>query len=488
MLNDNNLQIGWNFNNSYAKLPEHFYTRIAPIKVADPRIIIMNHSLSDELGLNLHACSENYLAQHFSGNLLPEGAEPLSQAYAGHQFGYFTYLGDGRAHLIGEHITPNLTRVDIQLKGSGQTPYGLRGDGRATLGPMLREYLISEAMHELAVPTTRSLAVVTTGEMIARETMLPGAILTRSASSHLRVGTFEYLSAQRDIHGLKVLADYAIARHYPEAQQAKNPYLAFLKAAIERQADLIVHWMRVGFIHGVMNTDNMSLSGETIDYGPCAFMDSYHPETVFSFIDSAGRYCYANQPIIAQWNLARFAQTLLPLLHKNREQAIPIAEEAVYHFSLVYQEKWLAMMQAKLGLFGSHQGDSLLITTLLHWMDQHNADYTNTFIDLTNEQTTNPRYDEQRFKEWHERWNIRLAQNNKPRESAHNLMMASNPSVIPRNHKVNQALDAALEGNMLVFNKLLSVLREPYENHSNRYDYQRPPTPDERIQNTFCGT
>lgn len=485
----NDPQIGWNFNNSYAKLPEHFFTKIAPIKVTNPRIIIMNHRLSQELGLNLENSSQEYLAQLFSGNLLPEGAQPLSQAYAGHQFGYFTYLGDGRAHLIGEQITPTGKRIDIQLKGSGQTPYGLRGDGRAALGPMLREYIISEAMHELEIPTTRSLAVVTTGEMISRETMLPGAILTRIASSHLRVGTFEYLSAHKDLSGLKVLADYAINRHYPEVKQSEYPYRMFLTAVIERQVDLMVHWMRVGFIHGVMNTDNMALSGETIDYGPCAFMDSYAPETVFSSIDSMGRYCYANQPAMAQWNLARFAETLLPFLHDNPQHAIKIAEEALYQFSLSYEKKWLSMMRAKLGLFDHHQEDGRLIADLLNWMHQHKADYTNTFIDLSNKnELSSTQYSDFVFQEWYARWKLRLTQNNQALDSSLELMRASNPHVIPRNHKVHQALEAATQGDLTVLHNLLNALREPYKYGDSNASYQTPPNPNERINHTFCGT
>jgi serine/tyrosine/threonine adenylyltransferase len=489
MLNTNNPPIEWNFNNSYAMLPEHFFTRIAPTNVKQPRIIIINYPLSRELGLNLDNVSNEYLAQLFSGNLVPEGAQPLSQAYAGHQFGYFTYLGDGRAHLIGEHITPAFKRVDVQLKGSGQTLYGLRGDGRAALGPMLREYIISEAMHELGVPTTRSLAVVTTGELVSRETMLPGAILTRIASSHLRVGTFQYLLAQNDIEGLKVLAEYTINRHFLGAKQSEHPYRSFLRAVIERQVDLMVHWMRVGFIHGVMNTDNMALSGETIDYGPCAFMDSYDPKTVFSSIDSMGRYCYTNQPVIAQWNLARFAETLLPFLHENNQTAIKIAEEELYRFSLLYKEKWLTMMRAKLGLFGEHKGDDQLVSDLLNWMHQHKADYTNTFIDLSSAKVpTTPHYDDKAFQDWYGQWKQRLTQNNQTLDSSLELMRTSNPNVIPRNHKVHQALEAASQGDLTLLNLLLNALIEPYKQRSNITSYQTPPTPSERVHQTFCGT
>ncbi len=485
----NNLNIGWRFNNSYAKLPEHFFTRMSPIRVRQPQLVVINNALSQELGLNLQLLSDAQLAELFSGNIVPEGAEPISQAYAGHQFGYFTYLGDGRAHLLGEHTTPDGRRVDIQLKGSGKTPYGLRGDGRAALGPMLREYIISEAMHALGIPTTRSLAVVTTGEEVYRETILQGAILTRIASSHLRVGSFEYLAAQNDLNGIKTLADYTITRHYPEAKESAYPYLQLLEKVIDQQLDLMVHWMRVGFIHGVMNTDNMALSGETIDYGPCAFMDSYDPATVFSSIDQMGRYSYANQPLIAQWNLARFAETLLPLLHVDSDKAIRIAEEAVNQFPALYQDKWLAMMRAKLGLLGRQKDDKKLIADLLDWMYQQKADYTNTFRDLSREDKPSGKlYDSKGFHDWYERWQLRLKQNNNSFESSLYLMNASNPVVIPRNHKVNQALDSASNGDSKPVHELLNALTEPYKNRLDIQIYQSPPMPSERVYKTFCGT
>ncbi|RUR08093.1 YdiU family protein [Legionella sp. km772] len=482
-------QLAWNFDNSYARLPEHFFTRLLPLKVRQPQVVVLNDNLSEQLGLNLQACSQEELAQVFSGNQLPKGADPISQAYAGHQFGYFTFLGDGRAHLIGEHKTPNGSSVDVQLKGSGQTPYGRRGDGRAALGPMLREYIISEAMHALGIPTTRSLAVVTTGEPVYRETVLQGAILTRIAASHLRVGTFEQLAANNDVEGLKILADYAIERHYPQAKEAANPYLHLLKMVIEKQAELITHWMRVGFIHGVMNTDNMAISGETIDYGPCAFMDFYDPSTVFSSIDEKGRYCYVNQPGIAQWNLARFAETLLPLLHEQLDEAIELAKNEVSNFTPLYEEKWFIMMRAKLGLFGQQNTDSSLIGALLYWMQKYNADYTNTFRALSQEEMpTGSLYDEKAFKVWYEHWQLRLKANNKPFKFSLDLMNSHNPLVIPRNHKVNQALDAAANGNFKPFNTLVEVLKDPYTSRPGIETYQHPPTPDERIHHTFCGT
>lgn len=485
----NTQNMSWNFNNSYTRLPEHFYTRQSPIKVSDAHVVMINYALGQELGLSLQNCSEDELAQIFAGNILPEGADPISQAYAGHQFGYFTNLGDGRAHLLGEHRTPDNRAFDVQLKGSGQTPYGLRGDGRAALGPMLREYLLSEAIHALGIPTTRSLAVVTTGEPVYRETVLQGAILTRIAASHLRIGTFEYLSANNDLAGLRTLADYAIDRHYPHVKEADNPYLHLLNAVIEKQADLITHWMRVGFIHGVMNTDNMAISGETIDYGPCAFMDYYDPLTVFSAIDEKSRYCYVNQPGITQWNLARFAETLLPLLDEQLDKAIELAKEAVANFTPIYEEKWFNMMRAKLGLFGKQDKDSELITALLDWMHYNNADYTNTFRALNQEEKPSGSvYDERAFQVWYDHWQLRLKQNEEPLHASLELMQANNPVVIPRNHKVNQALAAAENSDLKPFNELLDVLQEPYLNRTGIEAYQNPPTPSERVHQTFCGT
>lgn len=484
----NDANIGWNFDNSYTKLPENFFTRMSPLKVNQPQLVLVNAVLAKELGLNLNTLSEDQLAQLFSGNALPKGAEPICQAYSGHQFGQFTYLGDGRAHLIGEHITPSGKRLDIQLKGSGKTPYGRRGDGRAALEPMLREYVISEAMHALNIPTTRSLAVVLTGEPVYRETILPGAVLTRVASSHIRVGSFEYFSAQHDRDGLKQLADYVITRHF-DAKKVKHPYLHLLTAVMETQADLIVDWMRVGFIHGVMNTDNMALSGETIDYGPCAFMDAYHPETVFSSIDVYGRYSYINQPVIAQWNLARFAETLLPLLDEDKNKSIQIAAETIHQFPLLYQNKWLAMMRRKLGLLGEKTQDKALISDLLSWMTQQSADFTNTFKDLNPlEQPKGNLYACKVFHQWYARWQQRLSQNNQSIETSKSLMKSNNPVVIPRNHKVNQALNSASQGDLKPVNALLTVLQKPYQDRYSIQDYQSPPTPEEQVRQTFCGT
>ncbi len=489
MPNLNNFNLAWNFNNTYVRLPEYFYTRLTPVKVSKPKLVLINYALGEELGIHLQYASEEYLAQLFSGNILPQGADPIAQAYAGHQFGHFTYLGDGRAHLLGEHRTPKEILVDIQLKGSGLTPYGRRGDGRAALGPMLREYIISEAMHALRIPSTRSLAVVNTGEAVYRETILPGAVLTRIASSHIRIGTFEYLSAEHNLSGIKILADYVINRHYPEAKEADNPYLHLLKSVIEKQADLIIDWMRVGFIHGVMNTDNMSISAETIDYGPCAFMDTYDPFTVFSSIDEQSRYCYVNQPGVAQWNLARFAETLLPLLHQELDKAIELAKEVVSNFTPLYEAKWFNMMRCKLGLFGVQKIDSSLISSLLHWMKQHKADYTNTFKELNQEhKPSSDLYDNNSFQAWYEQWQHRRQENNTSLKESIELMNFYNPAVIPRNHKVKQALDTAEQGEMEPFKELLGIVTKPYTTRSDIQNYQRPPSPDEQIYQTFCGT
>lgn len=489
-VNNDKHKPGWQFDNSYARLPEHFYTRINPVPVQSPQIVIINHALADELGLRLERISEGQLAQLFSGNMLPDGAEPIAQAYAGHQFGQFTMLGDGRAHLLGEHMTQQGKRMDIQLKGSGQTPYSRRGDGRAALGPMLREYIISEAMHALGVPTTRSLAVVTTGEPVMRDSILPGGILTRVASSHLRVGTFEYLAAHEDSEGLKRLADYAIQRHDAGLSASDQPYLDWISAVMKRQIALIVDWLRVGFIHGVMNTDNMAISGETIDYGPCAFMDGYDPQTVFSSIDQMGRYAYANQPHIAGWNLARLAEALLPLIHEDQKQAVSLAEGVLHTFNGQFQTQWLGMMCRKLGLLNEEKDDERLIGGLLQWMQRIGADYTNTFRDLSGDHLLKKDlYQDNHFIGWHAHWQQRLSRNPKPLEDALALMQTANPAVIPRNHRVEAALKAAEEhADFSIFHTLLEVLAEPYRDKPKHGEYKQPPKPDERVYQTFCGT
>ncbi len=484
---------GLNFDTTQTSLPHvlphTFFTQLSPEPVPSPKTVIVNHALATDLGLDFSLMSHEAQAELFSGNQLPKGATPFSQAYAGHQFGYFTMLGDGRAHIWGEHITPTGARYDLQFKGSGRTPYSRNGDGKAALAPMLREYLISEAIHHLGIPTTRSLAVVTTGEKVIRDAILQGAILTRVASSHLRVGTFEYAARLPDKTAINALLDYSCKRHYPELLTHQNKALALIEAVMERQAELIVNWMRVGFIHGVMNTDNMTLSGQTIDYGPCAFMDHYHPKTVFSSIDHGGRYAYANQPYIAQWNLARFAETLIPLIDSDENKALKLAEQAIESFSDLYYQKWLSMMRSKLGLFGMEEGDEKLITDLLNWMQENEADYTNSFRDLSQKtMPTNALYQQSTFKNWYKRWQDRLEKDGKLSAASLKLMKQVNPAIIPRNHIVEQALEAANEGDFQPFMDLVKILQTPYQDRNSLKPYQTPPQPSERIYETFCGT
>jgi len=482
--------VGWRFDTSYARLPKSLYAQLCPVPVCAPRVVILNHTLAKSLGLDICTLTAEEAALLFSGTVLPDAAQPIAQAYAGHQFGNYTILGDGRAILLGEHITPTGDRFDIQLKGSGQTPFSRRGDGRAALAPMLREYIISEAMHALNIPTTRSLAVVTTGESVMRETILPGAILTRVAESHIRVGTFEYAARMEDTKGIKTLADYAIQRHYPELSEAGNPYLAFLNSVMQRQASLVAKWMQVGFIHGVMNTDNMAISGETIDYGPCAFMDTYDPSTVFSSIDHHGRYGYSNQPHAAQWNLARFAETLLPLLHPVQEKAMALAEEAIHSFPELFQNHWLAGMRKKLGLFTEEAEDIQLVETLLTWMQKHQVDYTNSFRALAAEcLPKDPVFHDVAFIEWHAHWQARLSRQSKSKQSSFRSMQMSNPAILPRNHRVEEALAAASEyDNYTLAQRLLAAVTNPYIDVPENADYRIPPAPSERVYQTFCGT
>ncbi|MEQ9508112.1 MAG: YdiU family protein [Alloalcanivorax xenomutans] len=481
---------GFHFDNGYTRLPERLFARCEPTPVSAPLGILFNRPLAEQLGLDAPALDSPDGAALLAGNTLAEGSEPIAQAYAGHQFGYPNMLGDGRAILLGEQLTPDGQRRDIQLKGAGRTPFSRGGDGRAALGPMLREYLISEAMHALGIATTRSLAVVATGEPVYRETALPGAILTRVAASHLRVGTFQFAAGQRDPELLETLVDYTLQRHYPELRESDNKALALLDSVMERQLDLIVHWMRVGFIHGVMNTDNVTLSGETIDYGPCAFMDQYHPDTVFSSIDHQGRYAYGNQPAITQWNLTRFAETLLPLIDTDTDTAVQKATNVIRSFSGRYDAKWLAMMRAKLGLFGDDPVDATLIQDLLDWMQRHQADYTNTFRDLIGETApVEGIYQDEAFENWHQRWQARLSRNAKPLKSSFCLMRNNNPAVIPRNHKVEEALNAAVRDDDLgPTHRLLDALSHPYQDRDDIDDYRQPPKPTERVLQTFCGT
>jgi len=480
---------GWSFDNTYAKLPDDLLVKQAPIPVKLPKLIILNKDLSKDLDLDFTNIKVGSLSQLFSGNVLPTGSESIAQAYAGHQFGHFTMLGDGRAVLMGEHLSKNGDRYDIQFKGSGKTPFSRNGDGRAAMGPMLREYIISEAMHGLGVATTRSLAVVKTGESVIRETLLPGAVLTRIAASHIRVGTFQYIAATQKEENLKILFDYVINRHYPDIKNSKNQALDLLKTIMNIQINLVIDWMRIGFIHGVMNTDNVSICGETIDYGPCAFMDTYNPKTVFSSIDQQGRYSFSNQPKIIKWNLARFAECIITLIDDNKDTAIEIATETINTFEKIYEEKWLNMMRDKLGLFGDDENDQILIMELLTWMNNNKTDYTNTFCFLMNEKLSNNKiYNDKNFLIWKEKWEKRLKLNNNSQEKYLKLMHSVNPLVIPRNHKVEEALAAANEGDFEIMNKLLTILKKPYDNQDNIIDFQSSAPSNNVKYQTFCGT
>lgn len=482
--------IGWNLENSYAKLPELFYTPLELETVSAPKLVILNQLLAKDLGLDSEALMGQDGINILAGQALPANAKPIAQAYAGHQFGYFTMLGDGRAMLIGEQITPAGERFDIQLKGSGKTPYSRNGDGRAALGPMLREYLISEAMHYLGIPTSRSLAVVTTGDPVYRENPLKGAVLTRVAASHLRVGTFEYAAQWGTVTDVKALADYAINRHFPLLASEQNVYLGLLDEVIKAQAALIAKWQLVGFIHGVMNTDNVTISGETIDYGPCAFMDHYDPTTVFSSIDLQGRYAYRNQPNIGLWNLARLAETLIPLVDDNQEQALKLVEDSLRNFPSLYQADWLQGMRLKLGIVNEEPQDERLIADLLGLMKQYQADYTNTFVDLTLEKTqSTDLYESDAFKAWLDRWKARLERQEQTDQGIKKLMQQANPVVIPRNHQVEKVLQAATEqDDFKPLQQLLAVLQSPYDYNSLNQQYMTPAEPSNRPYKTYCGT
>ena len=482
------MTIGWCFDNTYSRLPDPFKEEIGPVPVKNPELVILNKNLSKELNLDFSNLDNKKISELFSGNSLPPGSNSIAQAYAGHQFGHFTMLGDGRAVLIGEHLSKKKDRYDIQFKGSGKTAFSRNGDGRAALGPMLREYIISEAMHNLNIPTTRSLAVVKTGEDVIRETSLQGAILTRVALSHIRVGTFQYIAARDKKDELEILLNYVIQRHYPNIQNSKNKALDLLKVVMEKQIDLVINWMRVGFIHGVMNTDNMSISGETIDYGPCAFMDIYDPKSVFSSIDQMGRYAYCNQPVITKWNLSRFAECLIPLIDKDQNKSIEMATEIINSFEKKYEEKWLNMMRNKLGLFGVDEKDKYLILDLLTWMHQEKMDYTNTFCHLMNFEVANKEnFKKDDFENWKKRWQERLKIYNNTPEKYLKLMRSVNPLVIPRNHKVEEVLNEANNGNIEPFNKFLEVLNKPYLEQRDIINYQMPIYSNEKYQ-TFCGT
>jgi serine/tyrosine/threonine adenylyltransferase len=475
---------GWRLEHTYRDLPRLFYSDAATAVVSAPHLVVFNRPLAIALGLDVDALDGPEGAAIFAGNGVPEGARPIAQAYAGHQFGHFTILGDGRAILLGEQIAPSGDRFDIQLKGAGRTRYSRGGDGRAALGPMLREYIISEAMHALGIPTTRSLAVATTGEPVYRETLLPGAVLTRVAASHIRVGTMQWAAAHDDREALEALASYTRARHYPELAGSPEPHLALFEAIAERQASLIARWQLVGFIHGVMNTDNMALSGETIDYGPCAFMDAYDPATVFSSIDDGGRYAYRNQPPIAHWNLARLAEAMLPLFDAHVDRAVERATDVLERFVGRYQQHWLDGMRAKLGLFTREEDDLSLVTGLLDGMQRRAADFTNTFRSLTAGCAIDPSGDSDAA--WQRQWEARRARQPQSADEAQALMRKHNPAVIPRNHLVEEALLAATrENDVSVLQRLLDALASPYDHDRDLPTFTTPGSGEYR---TFCGT
>jgi uncharacterized protein YdiU (UPF0061 family) len=485
------------FSNSYALLPERFFARLEPTPVAKPRLLIINRPLAEELGLRIAALDADALAEIFSGNRIPPGAEPLSMAYAGHQFGSFVpQLGDGRAILVGEVVDRAGVRRDIQLKGAGRTPFSRNGDGRAALGPVLREYIVSEAMHALGIPATRALAAVATGEPVFRERVFPGAILTRVAASHVRVGTFEYFAARRDDEAIRQLADYVVNRHYPEVKDDERPYLALLRCVAQRQAGLVARWVSVGFVHGVMNTDNMAVSGQTIDFGPCAFIESYDPAAVFSSIDGFGRYAFANQWQAAHWNITRFAETLIPIIDPDARRAVELAREELAEFPAAYERQWLAEMRGKLGFSLAQDGDLELVEDLLDVMLANQADFTLTFRRLCDAvdraQNTGPRdlfSDPAAYDRWAASWRQRLAQEPRSTEEIARAMRQRNPAFIPRNHRVEQALDAAIErDDFEPFLTLLAVLSRPYDDQSTRTEYALPALPRERVLRTFCGT
>ena len=493
--------VSFAFDNSYARLPERFFARLAPTRMPEPRLIRLNDPLTRHLGLDPERLSTPEGVEILAGTRLPAGATPLAMAYAGHQFGVWVpQLGDGRAILLGEVIDRGGVRRDIQLKGAGRTPFSRAGDGRAVLGPVLREYIVSEAMAALGIPTTRALAAVTTGEDVMRERLLPGAILTRVAQSLVRVGTFQFFAARGDAKALGLLADYVIARHYPEAAETECPYRALLDAVVSRQAELVARWMLVGFIHGVMNTDNMSLAGETIDYGPCAFMDTYHPETVYSSIDQTGRYAYGNQPRIAHWNLACLAQALLPLLGPDEDAAAAEAQAAIDAFPDRYEAAWLAGMRRKLGLAEAGDGDRALAQDLLGRMAENGADFTLTFRRLSEAEGPGAGpgadaairalfKDPAAFDTWAMRWRQRLAEERRDAAGRRAAMRAANPAFIPRNHLVEEAIRAAVDAaDLAPFNELMTVLASPYDDQPSFVRYTEPPRPNQVVRETFCGT
>jgi len=486
------------FQNTYTALPANFFARVVPTPVASPRLIKLNRPLALHLGLDPDRLESPEGTEILAGKCVPDGADPIAMAYAGHQFGHFVpQLGDGRAILLGEVIDADGIRRDIQLKGSGPTPFSRRGDGRAALGPVLREYIVSEAMAVLGIPTTRSLAAVMTGESVLRETLLPGAVLTRVASSHIRVGTFQYFAARGDTEGVRRLADHVIARHYPQLATADRPYHALLSAVIARQAELVARWLLIGFIHGVMNTDNTSISGETIDYGPCAFMDQYDPATVFSSIDEQGRYAYGNQPRIALWNLTRLAECLLPLLNETQDKAIEEAQAALGEFIEKFDKAYQAGLRSKLGLFTAQEEDRALAQDLLDAMAKNQADFTLTFRRLSDaalapaddgkvrELFTDPNA----YDEWVGRWRQRIGGESQDPAARQTAMRSVNPAFIPRNHRVEAVIDAAVNrDDFAPFEALLAVLSKPFQDQPAFAAYADPPKPEQRVLQTFCGT
>lgn len=484
--------------NSYARLPERFYARLAPTQVRAPHLVKLNEGLARELGLDPDYLASLEGVEILAGNRVPSGSEPLAMAYAGHQFGGFVpQLGDGRAILLGEMIDRNGVRRDIQLKGSGPTPFSRRGDGRAALGPVLREYIIGEAMHVLGIPTTRALAAATTGEDVMRERALPGAVLTRVAASHIRVGTFQFFAVRRDAEGLKALTDYVIQRHYPDLAESGNRGAALLVRVIDKQAELIARWMLIGFIHGVMNTDNMAISGETIDYGPCAFMDTYDPATVYSSIDEHGRYAYGNQPVIGQWNLSRLAEALLPLIDEDREKAVDIAQEAINSYPAKFEAAFISGYRKKIGLFTAEDGDPALVKQLMDVMAANKADFTLTFRGLSEaagDAAADAKVrvlfeDPAAFDGWATEWRARLAREGGDPSARAAAMKAVNPALIPRNHLVEEALNAAVNnGDLAPFEKLLGVLARPFDDQPDVPEYTLPPRPEQVVRATFCGT
>jgi serine/tyrosine/threonine adenylyltransferase len=485
------------FDNSYRRLPSQFYSEVLPQRIPTPQLVVINEILAQRLGFESLQLTAQ-AAAIFSGNAILPGAQPLAAAYAGHQFGQFVpQLGDGRAILLGEVLDSTGQRFDLQLKGSGRTPYSRGGDGKAPLGPVLREYIVSEYMHAVGVPTTRALAAVTTGETVLRDEALPGAILTRIASSHIRVGTFQYFAARGDVAALKLLADHVIARHYPELEAGNECYVGLLRAVVTRQASLIAKWLQLGFIHGVMNTDNMTVSGETIDYGPCAFMETYNPAAVFSAIDRHGRYAFANQPLIAQWNLARFGETLLPLFKLDEASAVKVATEIITEFPGIFSQYWLTGMRAKLGLQSARTEDETLIAQLLEIMHLGDADFTLTFRYLSRcetqanacEQLFGLFKDTSKITDWLVQWQQRLQHEAGSADQRMIFMLQHNPAFIPRNHRVQQVLDAAIrQGDFKPFQRLCTILKTPCADQLQFAAYMQPAGASERIHQTFCGT